>query len=304
MEMNQCQILVAWNQVVGLLSAWFNMAKTIPTPSGAFFTHTCERDDRRAYADDVWLRVYDSVPSLATNNFSDFVSKSHVAPKITPIDDPLTISSIDNDGPLTLSQVSPRKRPSFVPTPPTPPAKDLISPLRTSSKRPASPTSESLSRKKGKADPAPAGNIGAGPSSSLASATTRQPITRKHHVSNASASSSRSKPMGEEILKPKAKGTTISRKASNLQRSKPSHDDGKAMTKSSSASTSTSSRSTRMLRNSRPQDDDTKRPVSSLSSSRGKGKASISKISERPVSFILHAHTSFPNQTFNFAFLN
>ncbi|KAF9476922.1 hypothetical protein BDN70DRAFT_137342 [Pholiota conissans] len=212
-----------------------------------------------------------------------------IAPTEAP---PASADDSDSDKPLTVSQLSPRKCPPLAHPPPTPPAKRAESPLRTSSKRPASAAdySENPPRKKGKTDGTPSA-VGAdgGPSTNLAPTRTRASSKQPTTSRAAASTSSRSKPMSEETSKRQTRGSVnvnVNRMADSkattstlLRRSKAAGDEGKLMTKYAATSTASSSRSTRVLRSSRPRDEDTRVPASSLlsssSSSKGKGKAAL-----------------------------
>ncbi|KAF8971887.1 hypothetical protein BDZ97DRAFT_1753121 [Flammula alnicola] len=231
--------------------------------------------------------LFNSDVSVDANNRPKLDGDSHVSETGKDTNVAQTERIADSDRPLTLSQLSPRKDSSRAPTPgPTPPANVPLSPLRSSSKRPASAASETHQRKKSKTD-ASADVVSAPKPSPLVVGTKLQlPATRKHPRPNASGSSSSSRPVEREISKIKARGNTIAG-----GRSKESNDHDQTVTKSTLTSSSTSSSS--KLRNSRPQYEDKMRSANTLLLQSKNKASSSSKLSDKPA-FQVPLHATKP----------
>ncbi|PPQ77550.1 hypothetical protein CVT25_011410 [Psilocybe cyanescens] len=204
-----------------------------------------------------------------------------------------------SDQPLTLSQLSPRKR-SVRPPTPTPPVSVPTSPLRSSSKRPAPSEESEIQRKKSKTDASAAGGE---PSASQSSemktnAKLDHAPTQRHSISAVSGRSrrksatkidrgiSKSKAINEKLntrrapaFKPRSTETLTGDGVCHALQSKPII----------STSTSTSSSSTSMLQISRQRTSNhTIEPVNSLSL-KGKRKMSSSsgnRLTTKPVCLI------------------
>jgi len=210
------------------------------------------------------------------------------------------IDDADSNKPLTLSQLSPRKRAeeknqSRTPTP-TPPANMPTSPLRPSIKRPVSETNDIHLRKRSKGAQSTSSSAIATAPKNLSSGSTsnlkaRLPPTRRHPERSHLSGSSSSARLGAErisrrnVSKERGNASSAPSHVSNRQPpvsnpgSRKLKDDEQSATRlSSSSGVTTSSK----LRVARPQWDDTTEPVTSLSSTQGK-KESKGALNLKPV---------------------
>lgn len=203
------------------------------------------------------------------------------------------IDDAESNKPLTLSQLSPRKRveveekdQSRAPTP-TPPANVPTSPLRPSTKRPVSVVSELHLRKRSKGDKnTPSSAIATAPkiwgSGSTSTLKARLPSTRKHPERNQLSGSSSSAKLGAEritrrnVSKEKGNASCAQMRVGNRQPpvfnpgSRKLKDDEQDATKSTSLSSSSGVTTSSKLRVERPQWDDTTEPAISIPSTQGK----------------------------------
>lgn len=226
------------------------------------------------------------------------------------------IDDADTNKPLTLSQLSPRKKvkekdQSRAPTP-TVPVKAPMSPLRPSTKRPVSAASEiHLPKRSRSARNASSSAIATAPkvldSGSTSTLKGRVPSTRKHPERNQLSGSNSSARLGAERITrrnvSKERGNASS--ARNVGNRKPPvfnpgsrklKDDERGATNSISLNSSSGVTTSSKLRVARPQWDDTTEPATSLSSTQGKkdNKSAVKPDSRaplnatRPVAFQLH----------------
>lgn len=200
------------------------------------------------------------------------------------------IDDADGNKPLTLSQLSPRKRveekeQSRAPTP-TPPANAPTSPLRPSTKRPVSVVSEIHLRKRSRGDKnTPSSAIATAPknlnSGSTSTLRARLPARKHPERNHLSGSSSSARLVAERITKrivSKERGNASSAhtRVGNRQPpvfnpgSRKLKDDERGATKSTSLSSSSGITTSSKLRVARPQWDDTTEPAISIPSTQGK----------------------------------
>jgi hypothetical protein len=201
------------------------------------------------------------------------------------------IDDVDSNKPLTLSQLSPRKRVEeedrrSAPTP-TLPADAPTSPLRPSTKRSISVVSEIHLRKRSRGDKnASSSTIATAPkilgSGSTSTLKARLPSARKHPKRNhLSGSSSSARPGAERITRrnvSKERGNASSAHTRVGNRQPPAFnpgsrklkDDEQGATKSMGLSSSFGVTTSSKLRVARPQWDDTTEPAISIPSTQGK----------------------------------
>lgn len=190
----------------------------------------------------------------------------------------------DGDGRLTLSQFSPRKRPSRVEATPTPPASTSVSSMTSTGKRPASVATENACRKKSRTQAPTTASTSSSSSTSLSIRDGRHLVGSTQDASK--PSSSRQPVIDTEALRKKT--SVSSRKASTIRAKRVSGNSGVTMTRLASASGSlTSKGSTRVLRESRSQGGVVKQSGHTSSLTRRSKVASAGKLLERPVNSII-----------------
>ncbi|KAF8167217.1 hypothetical protein B0H34DRAFT_680868 [Crassisporium funariophilum] len=206
----------------------------------------------------------------------------------------------DNERPLTLSQLSPRKCTSRAPTPtPTPPPDDVPkSPVRPSLKRPVFVASEIQHQHKRSKTSAPSAALTTAQqlAESVINKKPQLPATKKHPrpKPNLPGSSSNSRPFNGDIRKTKARVNGTAKQAPVFKPGKfglNGYNEREPATLGAPSSASSSSCTTRSRNKiSRQEHKDRIEPVKLSSSSTDKEKraasASTSKISAKPV---LHA---------------